>query len=178
MQLLSLMKKIGIFMICAQTVIHFRPSKSYEKYLKLLTNMMVLAMLVLSAASFLRSTGDQNYAEAVSKYELLLQEHMPKVQLEDGVTEDTILQLAEQEIRKQMNAAAGTCGYRVVSVTWKRPKQDNVWGYEEDTGQGTAVTVILEGKQTESGERQKLEEMFAKILDIRQDKVEVIVHEF
>ena len=26
----------GIFLICAQTVVHFRPKESYDKYLKLL----------------------------------------------------------------------------------------------------------------------------------------------
>ncbi|MBO4981489.1 MAG: stage III sporulation protein AF [Lachnospiraceae bacterium] len=34
--------RIGIFMICAQTIMHFRPKGAYEKYLKLLVSIMVL----------------------------------------------------------------------------------------------------------------------------------------
>lgn len=37
---------MGIFIICAQAVIHFSPSKSYAKYLKLLLSMMVLVQLM------------------------------------------------------------------------------------------------------------------------------------
>ncbi|MDR2044924.1 MAG: hypothetical protein LBQ15_11300 [Clostridium sp.] len=34
--------RIGIFMICAQVVLHFRPSKAYEKYMKMLVSTMIL----------------------------------------------------------------------------------------------------------------------------------------
>lgn len=34
--------QLGIFMICAQTIVHFRPNGSYEKYLKMLVSIMIL----------------------------------------------------------------------------------------------------------------------------------------
>ena len=37
--------QVGIFLICAQTLIHFRPRESYEKYLKLLLSVMLLIQL-------------------------------------------------------------------------------------------------------------------------------------
>ena len=37
--------QIAIFMICAQTLMHFRAKESYEKYLKLLVSMMLLLLL-------------------------------------------------------------------------------------------------------------------------------------
>ncbi|MDE6926541.1 MAG: hypothetical protein K2P59_15025, partial [Acetatifactor sp.] len=45
--------RIGIFMICAQTVIHFRPQESYEKYLKLLVSAMVLIQMFLPVSRLL-----------------------------------------------------------------------------------------------------------------------------
>ena len=36
----------GIFLICAQTVVHFRPKESYDKYLKLLLSVMLLLQLL------------------------------------------------------------------------------------------------------------------------------------
>ena len=38
--------QVGIFLICAQTLIHFRPRESYEKYLKLLLSVMLLIQLL------------------------------------------------------------------------------------------------------------------------------------
>ncbi|MCM1540987.1 MAG: stage III sporulation protein AF [Blautia sp.] len=45
--------RIGIFMICAQAVVHFRPQEAYEKYLKLLVSAMVLIQLFLPISRFL-----------------------------------------------------------------------------------------------------------------------------
>ena len=38
--------QVGIFLICAQTVVHFRPKESYDKYLKLLLSVMLLLQLL------------------------------------------------------------------------------------------------------------------------------------
>lgn len=38
--------QVGIFLICAQTLIHFRPGESYEKYFKLLLSIMLLIQLL------------------------------------------------------------------------------------------------------------------------------------
>lgn len=38
--------QVGIFLICAQTLIHFRPRESYEKYFKLLLSIMLLIQLL------------------------------------------------------------------------------------------------------------------------------------
>lgn len=38
--------QVGIFLICAQTLVHFRPRESYEKYLKLLLSVMLLIQLL------------------------------------------------------------------------------------------------------------------------------------
>jgi hypothetical protein len=38
--------RVGIFMICAQTIVNFRPKGSYEKYLRLLMGGMILIQLL------------------------------------------------------------------------------------------------------------------------------------
>ena len=50
----------GIFLICAQTIVHFRPKEAYEKYLKLLLSVMLLTQLlqpVLSVFDGSKCTG-------------------------------------------------------------------------------------------------------------------------
>ena len=39
-------KSIGVFLICAQMLIHFRPSGAYVKYLRLLVSIMILVQFV------------------------------------------------------------------------------------------------------------------------------------
>ena len=59
--------RMGIFMICAQAVVHFRPKESYEKYLKLLVSVIVLIQVFLPIGSFLLGDGRQNAARALEQ---------------------------------------------------------------------------------------------------------------
>ena len=40
--LVDVIKKIGIFMLAAQAVIHFAPGQKYEKYIKLIVGILIL----------------------------------------------------------------------------------------------------------------------------------------
>lgn len=51
--LVELIKRIGIFMIAAQAVIHFTPGQKYEKYIKLIVGMMILLQFVMPLRSIL-----------------------------------------------------------------------------------------------------------------------------
>lgn len=52
-EIIVLLKQVGIFMVCAQTVVHFKPQQKYDKYLKLLIGIMVIAQLVSPIFRFL-----------------------------------------------------------------------------------------------------------------------------
>ena len=43
---LESIKSMGIFLICAQTLLHFKPKGEYEKYIKLLVSIMLLVQLL------------------------------------------------------------------------------------------------------------------------------------
>ena len=45
--LMTSIKQIGVFMICAQALIHFKPNGSYEKYIKLLVSVMILVQVFI-----------------------------------------------------------------------------------------------------------------------------------
>ncbi len=45
-------------MICAQTIVHFRPKAVYEKYLKLLLGIMILIQLVTPMQGYFSSAGN------------------------------------------------------------------------------------------------------------------------
>lgn len=43
---LESIKTMGVFLVCAQTLIHFMPKGAYEKYIRLLVSIMLLVQLV------------------------------------------------------------------------------------------------------------------------------------
>lgn len=43
--MLENIKEIGVFMIAAQAVIHFSPGRQYEKYIKLVSSVIILFCL-------------------------------------------------------------------------------------------------------------------------------------
>lgn len=49
---------LGIFIICAQAVVHFSPSQTYTKYLKLLLSIMVLVQLLQPLLTFFVGNSD------------------------------------------------------------------------------------------------------------------------
>ena len=58
----------GIFLICAQTIVHFRPKESYEKYLKLLLSVMLLIQLLQPVLTVFDGGADRNAQAQVEKF--------------------------------------------------------------------------------------------------------------
>ena len=63
----------GIFLICAQTIVHFRPKESYEKYLKLLLSVMLLIQLLQPVLTAFGGEADQNVQEQSQEFTQELQ---------------------------------------------------------------------------------------------------------
>ena len=58
----------GIFLICAQIVVHFRPKESYDNYLKLLLSVMLLLQLLQPVLTALGSAEGWNVEEQVAGF--------------------------------------------------------------------------------------------------------------
>ncbi len=65
---MSTLCRIGIFIICAQTIIHFRPKPVYEKYLKLLLGTMILVQLLLPLHSVFKKMDGGDFLEQVNEF--------------------------------------------------------------------------------------------------------------
>lgn len=61
--------RIGIFIICAQVLIHFRPNASYEKYFKMLASAMILVQLFAPLGNLLGAGDEQNLIQRVERFE-------------------------------------------------------------------------------------------------------------
>ena len=55
--------RMGVFLICAQAVVHFRPKAVYEKYLKMLVSAMVLIQLLSGISGLFSKAGAETLSE-------------------------------------------------------------------------------------------------------------------
>ena len=100
--------RVGIFMICAQAIVHFRPQESYEKYLKLLVSIMVLIQLFLPVGEFFWGEGKKQAAEALVSFGEELERSMQEAEESAGDMEQKLQQMTLEEIRRQAEAAGQT----------------------------------------------------------------------
>lgn len=94
--------KLGIFMICAQAIIHFRPRETYEKYLKLLVSAMILIQLFLPIGSFLLGGGMEQTLKRLEQLRTQLEQEMDSAAREAADTDKLLEQMTLEEIRKRV----------------------------------------------------------------------------
>ena len=112
--------QVGIFMICAQVLIQFRPNGSYEKYMKLLVSLLMLAMLFFPIVNLLIG-GDYNMEEKVKWFEEELEKSMEEAKLTAGLSEELLNRMTMEELNERLE------------------KQQEETGQEGSTGLSNAV---------------------------------------
>lgn len=100
--LLQTICRIGIFMICAQAIIHFRPRETYEKYLKLLVSVMILIQLFLPVGSFLLGGNMEQTLEGLELFRTQLEQEMEAAAREAEAANKMLEQMTLEEVRKRM----------------------------------------------------------------------------
>ena len=96
--------KIGIFVICARTIVHFRARETYEKYLRLLVGIMVLIQLFWPVGTLLLGSGGQKGAEALTRLGRELEEGMRQAQEEAAAADALLEQMTLEEVNRRMEA--------------------------------------------------------------------------
>lgn len=107
---LEFMKQIGIFIICAHSLLHFSAGKSYEKYLKLLVGIMVLAQFAIPFGEIFLGKETGKVWEEAERFQRELEERAGNVAWEFE-EEDITSQALEEEIKEKLESAAGEYGY-------------------------------------------------------------------
>lgn len=99
--------RIGIFMICAQALIHFRPKESYEKYLKLLVSAMVLTQMLLPVGSLLLGKGGQGAADMLGDIQEQLEQAMEEASRNAAEADAVLEKMTLEEVRKLLEEQGG-----------------------------------------------------------------------
>lgn len=134
--LLEFMKSIGIFMICAQSLIYFAAEKSYEKYIKVLVGIMILAQFIVPIRSLLLGAESGEMERSI----LAFQEDMESA-IEKGIDgaeifyekngtgsalggaeeeeKEKIRGLLQEEVKQKLQGTAQEYGYGIDEVLFR-----------------------------------------------------------
>ena len=113
---LEFMKRIGIFIICAQSFLHFTAGKSYEKYVKLLIGMMILAQFVVPVRALFLSGENAELWEEVERFQRELEEMTGDIEWEYPEENGTAAAFGE-EVKEKLGGIAGEDGFYIKGVT-------------------------------------------------------------
>lgn len=105
--LLRTICRIGIFMICAQAIIQFRPREVYEKYLKLLVGVMILIQLFLPLGSFLFGGGMEETLAGLERFRTRMEGELETAAREAEEAEKLLEQMTLEEVRRRMEEQDG-----------------------------------------------------------------------
>lgn len=82
---LELVKKVGVFVIIGQTIQHFGISKKYEKYMKFMISIMVVAQITFAFGIYIKQFRERGIIMSGSEYMKEWEANMEKV--EEGIKE-------------------------------------------------------------------------------------------
>ena len=105
MNMVENIRHIGIFMIVAQTVIHFASGKQYEKYMKIIAGVLILLQFI---SPFVSSSGDiveKWQAEVEGMMRQIAEQNQTRQEIPSmtGSVETMVIQQIEEEMKSRMN---------------------------------------------------------------------------
>lgn len=196
-KLFEIMKRASVFVILAQTMLHFCPRESYEKYLRLLVSLMTVTVLVFPLLELLQSGITGQFELELNKYEIQMEQLMEKVQTCDILDESDYLSTISDEIKKRLNKISSKTGYVVKSVeiqgierngeeNWNQEKTLKILAESESESISTiSVDKIKCSGNTDKSSRTDQEQqivselcqMYASELGMRVEDLEVVINE-
>lgn len=116
--MLENIRQIGIFMIIAQTVMHFAAGRQYEKYMKIISGVIVLLLFIRPFVSDSDHIAARWQEEAARMMEQIEERNEAGYQM-SYVTDSTqaaVIQQIEEEIRSRLNDRIADRDEQVVAV--------------------------------------------------------------
>lgn len=187
--LFSMVQKLGIFIILSQTLLHFRPNEEYEKYIKILCNIIILSMFIVPVLGLFQKDISNEFEVQVKAYQKKMEQIEAPVEKQLESTGKEMNDRIREEIKSKLNKME-IKNYKITDVMLNGMDQSGSYDTDnlqitvvlkaDDNAQGTIkVDKINLGKETEVIETDSnmkgYREEFARILGISEDYVEVVV---
>ena len=97
---MELVKRVGIFVIIGQTILHFGISKKYEKYMKLVISFMVAAQIVFAFGIYLDQDEKPGYLMSGEEYLKKWDENMTSMEERIEKSRVEMVQNVEEELQQ------------------------------------------------------------------------------
>lgn len=189
-------RRVGLFLVIAQMIVHLSPEKRYEKYIRLIAGVIVLTMLI----GPLREAPEDIWVQ--------IQEEM------DADTERQLVGLTESgasgwngeslpnryeetlnnEIKSKINNNISEKGYQIEEVSWKEEGEAYLCVIfrkeDQECGTGGADAIGIEPVRVELGgeeiqteqddgseEETRLEKEIGDALGMEEDRVKVVIRQ-
>ena len=123
--LLNSIRQMGVFMICAQALLYFKPKGSYEKYMKLLVSAMILVQLLSPVAALLAGKGGASLEERIAYYTNSFEQGMGEGALEEYRMEQIRQHLLTSQISAQMEGLSTETASTRAGQTETAPGQES-----------------------------------------------------
>lgn len=94
--------QMGIFMLCAQSIVHFRPRGSYEKYLKVLVGIMLLLQLLAPVGGLLFKRDEGEMKRNIWEFQKSLEEGLREIKEYTAISGQRLESMTLQEVRKRL----------------------------------------------------------------------------
>lgn len=112
-------KRIGLFMIVAQTFMHFAAGQKYEKYIKIITGIIILLLFIRPFSSSAGNAVDQwqeELEQMTERIENYSNEWQNKMTGLDFGSERKTIQQIEMEIKRRFNREIASDNWEVTDV--------------------------------------------------------------
>lgn len=101
--LFNLIKQVSVFVVCAQMILHFKPTAQYGKYIKLLIGLMVLVQLFVPLMSLIGKGGATVFSERMEYYQRIVADSMAAAGLDGVATAERVEEMRLEEIKSILN---------------------------------------------------------------------------
>lgn len=188
---LESVKKIGVFMIFAQVLIHFKPAIKYEKYLKLLISVMVLVQFLNPFIELFSVESANKFYEKVNQLNDTMMNQMRSLEIENKIIEENILNKNMDKIKDRINKLASKYELKVEKIQLENENlSGNIRVFVSNMEEGNekmveidAIQVNLqklfseENEESNDNKLQPLRNDISNFFCIDKGKIEVIMNE-
>ena len=186
-QFLELLKKVTVFMLAGQLIVHFLPAGGYEKYVKMMISIMVLSQIVLPILSLGKFDAAGVYDSAMDKYEQEIEKIGMQVEENDFEGRDYQEEALSMTVRQKLEPLMEQYGVSLKAVSAPEEGKLRVEIAEggaggrlvttenitiNPSGEGTDAEDSENGRTAE--ERLQMKAAFAEALGIDSGNLEVI----
>lgn len=169
------LEKACFFMIGAQLLLYFLPSKKYEKYMGLLTGFICMVILVLPVCNLIFQKQDWQYTNRMKEFEDQLERVMSaeEIRMEKEKYQSIAGQLEEayggkEQLKEKLAPIAAENGFIIEDIAYEIEEEKLcIILAEEEKVEGTIFVEKITWEQTDGKKEQEgLKEKLARELGI------------